>query len=305
MRKRCTDPAPHRTWRWAQILVPVCAVMVLTGCSTPRPIVQEPRVTVAPPSRPGVEVVRDEASTGQLVKFGHLRTVIRSNEQVEPQQGAARKVEELRPELERELARRDFRLFSDAVVPAGDVAQLSRATRAQLILDINARSSFVNSTGAFSRYRADGEIRALRGRDGTLLAVARAEELGPRHQDDHRAGLLALREIGPSLTEELIGKLIDKQTQLQWAGLIINRVNSAAQAQSILRQLEQSPYVDYVELLDWNDTTREATYELIYGLRHDSDLIHELGRVQGMTIRPTTYEPGNMRVFQEILRRYK
>ncbi len=279
-----------------------------TGCSTVQPPPSAGRVSTSVPgaSAPsGRDLVEMESATGQLIKFGQLRTVIRSRENVIGSDGSTRQVEEIRPELDRELASRDFRMFSGTVAPATDIAGISRATDAQLVLDVKAESKFVNSTGKFSKYRAEGEIRAIRGRDGTILAVARAEQMGPRHQDDERAGILALREITPTLSTDLIAQLIDKQNQLLWAGLIINRVNTASQAQSILRQLEASSFIDYVELLSWDNATREACYELIYGLRHDSDLIDELSRIQGITIKPTAYDPDQMTVLQKIMRRFK
>lgn len=290
------------------ILLMAILLGISSGCATPQPPPSTGRIVVPSPSSgvpAGRELVEAEASTGQLIKFGQLRTVIRSQEEVIAEDGSSRMVEEIRPELDRELASRDFRMFTATVPPGTDIAKLSRETQAQLVLDVTARSKFVNSTGKFSKYRAEGEIRAIRGRDGTLLAVARAEQMGPRHQDDERAGELALREITPSLSEEVMSKLIDKQNQLLWAGLIVNRVKSASQAQTILRELETSGFIDYVELLSWDSATREATYELIYGLRHDSDLIEELSRVQGIAIQSAAYEPGQMTVLQKIMRRYK
>lgn len=282
------------------------AALIMCGCSTVTPPEPTGKVTFPPPRETsGKELLAMDESTGQLINFGHLRTVIRSVESVESQDGSSRTVEEIRPELERELATRDFRMFSSAVSPDTDIAKLSRETKAQLVLDVRASSRFVNSTGKFSKYRASGEIRAIRGRDGALLAVAKSEQVGPRSQNDERAGVMALRSITTNLASEIVAKLADKQSQLQWSGLIINRVNSAAQAQAILRALEASANVDYVELLDWNKDTREATYEIVYGLRHDSDLIDELNRIKGMKIRPSAYEPGNMSVFQSILSRYK
>lgn len=283
------------------------AILVMaSGCATVPPARQEPKVTLDSPAiAKGSAQLEQEEVTGGLVKFGQLRTVILSREEVVNEQGQSQTVQELRPELESELAARDFRMFSSLVGPDTGIARASRETKAQLVIEVIARSEFVNSTGKFSKYRANGEARAVRGRDGTLLAVARAEKTGPRHQDDERAGILALRDLGPDLNNELIAKLVDKQSQLLWAGLIINRVNTANQAQSILRQLEASRFIDYVELLSWDKETREATYEIIYGLRHDSDLIDELNRITGMSIKPTAYAPGQMTVFQEILRRYK
>lgn len=296
-----------RTKPYQAIALSALALVTLwsSGCATVTSPPPSPKVTIEAETRPpGAEALQQEAASGQLVKFGQLRTVVVSSEEVIGEDGRAREVTEIRPELESELAARDFRMFSSSVGPSTDIAKLSRETKAQLVIDLKARSKFVNSTGKFSKYRAAGEIRAIRGRDGTLLAVARSEKMGPRSQNAERAGELALRTITTNLVSELVAKLFDKQDQLLWAGIVIDQVVSAERAQEILRALEASPVIDYVELLSWDSVAREAVYEVTYSARHDSDLIDVVNRIKGINLRTADYDPGSMSVFQEILRRY-
>ncbi len=264
----------------------------------------------APPSPPPEVEVKKPAditeleSSGQLVKFYQLRTMIIADETMVDQTGQTFPINELEAELRRALVQRDFRIFSDRVGPGSDVARLSRQHKPQLLVYVTAQSKFNNTTGRFSRYRANGEIRAVRGRDGTELALVRKEAMGPRHQEDDQAGRQAIRQITPDLVNELLSRLVDKETQLRWAGLVVDGITSIHQANSIVRQLEANPYIEYVELLEWDRESRVASFEIIYGLRHDADLANSLRSLKGINIRPAEYRPDEMKAFRDLLKLY-
>ncbi len=288
------------------------AVLLIAGCSTiPPPPPPEPRVTVplppppGPPSAPTNTLRALEARSGQLVKFGKLRTVVIGQETVAGPDGATAAASEIKPLLERELVRRDFRLFSDAVPAATDLAALSRAVKAHLVVRVEARSAFVNTTGRFARYRATADAQAVRGRDGTLLATARLEADGPREQDSARAGLLALRAAGAKVSAGLLDDLFAKTDQLLWAGLIVNSVPTMDAAVAIQNELERRAYINYVDLLQWDRESETASYEIIYGLKHESDIGQLLADLPGIRLRLSTYEPGAMDALQRILTHYK
>ena len=287
------------------------AVMIsLQGCATYPARPTEPRVKIPDPAAPAAPApgaaLDQESSTGQLVTFGKLRTVIVADERIVNTSGEATRADEIRPELEKELVQRDFRVFSGSVAPDDGVAELTRKTKAHLVLQVVARSELINSTGRFSKHRATGEIKAIRGHDGSILAVARREAVGPRQQSGERAGQLALREIQPLLTRELIEKLMEKSDQLLWAGLIVDNVSTMEMAVHIQNWIEQQPFTSYAELLEWDRRSQTATYEIIYGLKHESDLAALLADIPGISrIRTGKYEPGSMEVFTRTLENFK
>lgn len=300
-----------KTRIWLTRIAPMGAVLLAlaAGCSTPmQPPPLQPRV-VTPPIQPSgptpQEQLAQEEMTGQLVKFGKLRTVLVAREVVEnPQQGEIR-ADEIRPAIEQELVARDFRLFSGSVPPDSDVAELTRKVKAHCVITVSARSKFVNSTGKFSKYRATAEVRAIRGHDGTILASARSEVMGPRSQDSERAGQLALRDAAPEIARQLIEQLLGKTDQLLWAGLIVRNIPTLERAHEIQRHIESKDYVSYCELLEWNRADRTATYEIIYGLKHESDIALLMGQLSGAKITPSSYEPGRMEALRKIMSNYK
>ncbi len=303
MKRRST----YRDWL---ILAPLALVTVfLTGCGTARPgTAPPPRARVTPPpteSPPRLDPIEAEEMSGEFISFGKLRTVIRSNERVIDAQGGQTDVSEIGQALERGLVQRDFRIFTGSVTPAGSIAELTRRTGAHLVIDIDARSEFLNSTGHFTRYRAVADVKAIRGRDGTLLASNRLEDNGPRRQDSLRAGRAALEQLASPLVDELIRDLMRKSDQLLWAAIVINQVPNMAQAQHIRLMLEQRDYVDHVELLAWDQESRVATYEVIYGLQHEADIAQLLSEIPQLGIRPSRYEPGRMDVLRRNVSRYK
>lgn len=298
---------PYKAW---MKLIPLAlATLMLTACGTtkrpapyiPEPIVSEPEIESAPRPDP----IAVEEMSGEFVSFGKLRTVVRSKEMIVDERGTETEVREIGQALERALVQRDFRIFSGSVAPATPVAEITRRTGAHLIIDVDAKSEFLNSTGQYNRYRAIADVKAIRGRDGTILASNRLEENGPRRQDSRRAGRAALDTITEPLVEQLIRDLMLKSEQLQWAGIIINEVPDMARAQYIQRMLEQQPYIDHVELLSWDRSSRVATYEVIYGLKHETDVATALGRIPQLRIRPSEYEPGRMEVLRRSVSNYK
>lgn len=300
-----------KTHAWLIRSAPVAALLLAmaSGCATPvAPPPLQPRV-VTPPVQPSgptpQEQLAQEELTGQLVKFGKLRTVLVAREVVEDPQRGEIKADEIRGALEQELVSRDFRLFSGAVPPDSDVAELTRKVKAHCVITLSARSKFVNSTGKFSKYRANAEIRAIRGHDGTILASARSEVMGPRNQDSERAGLLALRDAAPEISKQLIEQLLGKTDQLLWAGLIVRNIPTLERAHEIQRHIEGKEFVSYCELLEWNRAERTATYEIIYGLKHESDIALLLSQLAGAKITPTSYEPGRMEALRKIMSNYK
>lgn len=284
------------------------ALAFITGCASPKLADPTPRILLPPQgsvSATPAQVVKEAETGGQLVSFGKLRTVLLANEAIVDQSGKEQPAREILPALEGEFAKRDFRIFSGAIEPSTDIAAITRATRAHLIVMVDARSEFVNTSGKFSKYRAIGEARAVRGRDGTVLAVVRGEAMGPRQQEDDRAGMLALRELTPTLATPLVEELLRKSDQLLWAGLLINNVPTMNRALEIQQAIEAEGAVSYVELLEWNKETRVASYEITYGMAHESDVGLLLNRIPGMKIRAARYEPGQMDALRKILTNYK
>ncbi len=284
------------------------ALALITGCASPKLADPTPRILLPPQgsvSATPAQVIKEAETGGQLVSFGKLRTVLLANEVITDQGGKEQQAREILPALEGEFAKRDFRMFSGATAPSTDIAAITRATRAHLVVTVNARSEFVNSSGKFAKYRASGEARAVRGRDGTVLAVVRGETMGPRQQEEDRAGLLALRELTPILSTQLVEELLRKSDQLLWAGLLINNVPTMNRALEIQQAIESEGTVSYVELLEWSKETQVATYEIIYGMAHESDVGLLLNRIPGMKIRASTYEPGQMDALRKTLNNYK
>ncbi len=293
---------------WMKLIPLALATLMLTACGTTRPPTPPPESKVSLPpveSAPRPDPIAVEEMSGEFVSFGKLRTTVRSKEKIVDERGRESEAREIGQALERALTQRDFRIFSGAVAPASTVAELTRRTGAHLIIDVDAKSEFLNSTGHYTRYRAIADVKAIRGRDGTILASNRLEENGPRRQDSRRAGRAALHEIAEPLVEQLIRDLMMKSNQLQWAGIIINEVPDMARAQYIQRMLEQQEYIDYVELLSWDRSSRVATYEVIYGLKHDADVARALSEIPQLRIRPSSYEPGRMEVLRRSVSNYK
>ncbi|MFH0909538.1 MAG: hypothetical protein V1929_12330 [bacterium] len=302
-----TGPAKQMFLLRAFSSVAVLALL-LTGCATTTPPKLEPRIEAPPAasvSPSPAEVLAQEDMSGQLVTFGKLRTVLRGKEVIIDENGSERQASEIRPELEQDMVKRDFRIFSGAVLPDSDVAGITRETKAHLVVTIDAKSEIVNSTGNFSKYRASAEVKAIRGHDGTILAEARAEAMGPRQQDSDRAGQLALRSLTPDLSKQLLEGLLGKTDQLLWAGLIINSVQSMDKALAIQRGIESKSFVSYVELLNWDRDTQVATFEIIYGTKHESDVALLLNDIPHVKVRPTKYEPGRMEVLRKTMTGYK
>lgn len=294
----------RRQHAWA-LLRTVCVsaliLTVVTGCGTTRPAPDIPPVVTRPdPARPPQQEL-----SAELVSFGKLRTVVHTTEKITHQNGQTETVREIAPMLERELVQRDFRLFSGQVPATTQIAQITRDTRAHVVLFVNGESRFVNSTGRFSVYRAETEVRAVRAGDGSLLSVARNEQNGPRRQDPRQAGRYALRASGGDLAETLMEDLVAKSDQLRWSGLIINWVPSLQRANQLVRELEALPHIDHVELLEWDRSTQVAVYEVIHGLRRESDLVLALQQMQGLRVQPTKYQPERMEVFRRIMARYR
>jgi len=295
-----SGPAALNVIVWAAL-----AVGLTAGCATNKPAVgppttvpvPKPRVTTAEP--PQTELRAD------LVRFGKLRTVIRARELAVGPDGAITQVSEIGPALERDLAARDFRIFAGSVKADSPIAEMVRQSGAQLIVEVDAKSEFVNTTGRFAKYRATADVRAVRGRDGSLLARSRFEEMGERSQDDKRAAVLALRALQDRVAQDLVGKLMAKAEQILWAGLIVGDVPTLDMAVEIRNTLEKSGLVDYAELLQWDDKKRAAIYEIIYGMEHESDLPALLKAVKGMRVKPTGFDPGSMEVLRKKLSNYK
>ncbi len=284
-----------------------------TGCATvgadrtppppPDPVVTPPQPPVTP--EPVPTVVEQEGLYGSYASFGQLRTVIRANERVRDQQGREVKADEMASQLERELVLRNFRLFNQVMAAPTDIAEISRRTHAHLVIDLDARSEFVNTTGRFSRYRAEADVRAVRPADGTILVSRRAEEMGPRNQNPDRAGRLALRALAESVSEQLVQDLFDKANQLRWFGLSITPVATHNQAAQIRQTLARQANVEYVELLAWDRDTQTAKFEIVHGLQHESDIPALLRQVPGLRARPTEAGGGDMQIFRNRLTHYK
>jgi hypothetical protein len=293
--------------KWIKIIPCLLATVLLTACGkTVKPGVSGPMVSLPTiESAPRPDPIAVEEMAGEFVSFGKLRTVVRSKERIIDEGGKETEVREIGQALERALVQRDFRIFSGAVAPATTVAEITRRTGAHLIVDVDAKSEFVNSTGEYTRYRASADVKAVRGRDGTILASNRLEENGPRRQDSQRAGRAALDNIAEPLVEQLIRDLFAKSNQLLWAGIVINQVPSMEQALYIQRILEQKPYIDHVELLTWDRASMIATYEIIYGLKHEADIATLLAEIPRLRIRPSNYEPGRMDVLRRTVSNYK
>ncbi|MBA4386637.1 MAG: hypothetical protein C0404_01580 [Verrucomicrobia bacterium] len=299
------------------------SILYLAGCkSQPIPLEPiKPRVELPPrttpvatapaavdkPATPATpkEIMKQEEQTGQLVKFGKLRTVISAREQIVDKDGKATAASEIKPLVEKQLVDRDFRIFSDAVPPDTKIAEMARKVKAHLLISIDAKSEFVNSTGMFSKYRASAEAKAVRGHDGTELVVIKTEAEGPREQDPKRAGLLALRELQNKVAKELMEGLLGKTDQLLWAGLMVNNVQSMEAAVQIQNALEKNEVISYVELIDWSKQTQVAVFEIIYGAKHESDLATALQGIPGVKIKLTKYEPANMEVLKKQVTNYK
>ena len=290
-----------------QVWMAVAMLIGATGCATKGPVPLEPRVTGTPeaPRVKAAEAKQQEGMSGELITFGKLRTVLQTREQIVGENGAETQATEIRPEMEKELVQRDFRLFSGLVAPDSDIATVTRETKAHVVISVDARSEFVNNTGKFAKYRATGEAKAVRGHDGTILASAKVEQMGPRNQDVERAGKLALRGIAQSLTDEVVNGLLAKTDQLLWAGILVNNVASMDGALRIQNAIEKKSFVSYVELLEWDKDAGVATFEIIYGLKHESDVASLLQDIPGLKIKPSKYEPGRMEVLKKTVSRYK
>ncbi|MBN1672416.1 MAG: hypothetical protein JXR37_15355 [Kiritimatiellae bacterium] len=270
------------------------------GCVKPGPLPQpEPRTAITQLPEMPAEM------NGQLLTFGKLRTVILPRETIVMRDGRTVQADEIGQALQEEFARRDFRMFVGPPPAKGSVAELSRKTQAQLVVALDATSKFVNSTGRFSKFRAQADVKAVRGRDGTLLAASRVEKMGPRHQDDERAGRLALSSLSEALCAELIEKLYQKSDDLLWAGLVINNVRSMQDALGIQNKLESQPAVSYVELLEWDKETKTATYEVIYGLKHESDIAALVTQHIGIKTQMSHYTPGTVEALKKRMLHFK
>ena len=275
---------------------------LISGCAAPRPPESvSPMVEV----RPIQTTAAEREFNGKLVKFGKLRTVIQDHEEIVLNGGIFIPANEIYPILEKELVQRDFRIFSGIVKPNTPVEKITRDTRAQLIITVTAESKFVNSTGRFSKFRARADAKAIRGRDGTILASQRIEKIGPRQQDEERAGQLALRDIADELTNTLLNDLFTKSDQLLWAGLVISDVTDMKDAVWLRSQLEGMEFISYVSLLRWDENSEKATYEVIYGLKHDSDLLSQLSKINGLKIEVSNFKPGSMDALAEVINDYR
>ena len=287
----------------------LCALMLASGCGTTRQPVPPPRSQVTAPeppeTLPAPTVAGQEAMYGTYASFGQLRTVIRSKERTINEHGRESEAREIVPLMERELVLRNFRLFSQVMAAPTDLAEITRQTHAHLLIDVDAQAEFVNSTGRFSKYRALADLRAIRPADGTIVASQRMEQMGPRSQNPERAGLLALRELAKPVTEQLIQDLYAKSGQLRWFGLSINPVPTHNQATQIRRILADQPNVEYVELLGWDRETQTATFEVVHGLQHESDIPSLLNQVPHLRPRPTQAGDGSMTIFRNRLTHYK
>lgn len=321
-RARNLNAGPERKkglWRLSPGLA-LCAVALAAGCATvPPPPPPPPPPTVVtdnaqgrvtqPPAIQTQRVVQEtkkqEEMTGDLVRFNQIRTVLVADESIQLPNGRMVRADEIRPILENELIARNFRIFSGAVAPETDVAVLTRKVHGHLLVRVQAKSEFVNTTGKFSKYRARAEAQAIRGRDGTKLSLATAEAVGPRKQDDERAGELALRQIAQGLADELVQDLMTKTDQLLWSALVVRGVDSSAKAKQIEAQLEAQAGLGYVELLGWDEASRVATYEIMHGLKHDSDLLSALARIPGVRIQVAQYQPDRMDTLRRVMLNFK
>lgn len=299
----------------------VLALALLAGCATVPPPAPPPssaprvvtdgdadRLSQPPPAqqRKVVQQTReDEMLTGDLVRFNQVRTVLATDERIELPDGRSVEADEIRPLLEDELVERNFRIFSEAIPPGTDVAELTRKVRGHLLVKVVAESRFVNTTGKFSKFRAKAEAQAIRGRDGTKLSVATAEATGPRKQDPERAGQMALRDIAASLVDELVNDLMAKSDQLLWSALVVRGVDTSAKAKQIESLLEAQPGLGYVELLGWDENSRVATYEIMHGRLHDSDILQALSALPGVRVQVSEYEPDRMQTLRRVLLNFK
>jgi hypothetical protein len=306
MRAR-TIPTLTLTRTLTRLLALSAVVAVAAGCSTPRPPPPPPIVMPSAPvaSAPVPTVAQQEAMSGTYASFGQLRTVIRATERVIDAQGRTTDVREIAPLMERELVLRNFRLFNQVMATPTDLAAITRRTHAHLVIDLDARAEFVNSTGQFNRYRAHADIRAVRPMDGTIVSSLRLEEIGPRNQKPDRAGLLALRELAEPASTQLIQDLFDKAGQLRWFGLSVNPVATQNLAVQIRQTLAAQPHVDYVELLSWDGESQTAHFEVVHGLQHESDIPALLERVPRLRPRSTQAGDSQMSIFRNRLTHYK
>lgn len=295
-------------------ILSVCALMgAASGCANlgrGRTEVQPPPPQFSQPESPASlsdtpTVTEQEALYGSYASFGQLRTAIRSTEQIIDEEGNTSDAEEILPLLERELVLRDFRLFQQVLAAPTELAEITRKTHAHLLIDLDARAEFVNSTGRFIKYRAQADLRAIRPMDGTIVASQRIEQTGPRSQNPERAGQLALRSLAEPVTGQLIQDLADKSNQLRWFGLSINPVATHKQAAQMRRILASQPHVAYVELLQWDRQTQTAVFEIVHGLQHDSDIQTLLDQVPRLRARPTQTTDGSMIIFRNRLTHYK
>lgn len=298
----------------------LCAVALAAGCATVPPPPPPPpppelvtdngqgRVTQPPPIQRQDVVQKTklkEEMTGDLVRFNQIRTVLVADESIQLPNGRTIRADEIRPILEDELIARNFRIFSGAVPPETDMAVLTRKVHGHLLVQVKAKSEFVNTTGKFSKFRARAEAQAVRGRDGTKLSLATAEAVGPRKQDEERAGELALRQIAQGLADELIQDLMAKTDQLLWSALVVRGVDTSAKAKQIEVQLEAQAGIGYVELLGWDEASRVATYEIMHGLKHDSDVLSALSRMPGVRIQVSEYQPDRMETLRRVMLNFK
>ena len=315
-------------------ILSLCTIGLLAGCATaPQPervaveipiAVQTPvsvQTPVAEPQAPKAKKVEKvqqvkkpesvpqttaaDERAGELVRFDQIRTVLVTGESVELPEGRVVQADEIRPLLEKALIARNFRIFSGPVSPEASPADLTRRVGGQLLIEVKAKSEPVNSTGKFLKYRARAEATAIRGRDGTKLAMATVEEVGPRQQDAERAGELALRQVAQALADQLIQDLEGKSDQLVWSALVVRGLDDAGKAKSIATQLEAQFGMGHVELLGWDETSRTGTYEIMHGLMHDSDLLNALAQIQGLRIKATNYQPSSMETLRKTMANFK
>ena len=298
------------------------AASLLAGCATlpppPPPAVPPPprvitdgtteRIAPPPPvQRQAVieETRKQEALSGDLVRFNFIRTVLLTDETLTLADGRTVRADEIRPILENELIARNFRIFSGSVPPETSVAQLTRDVHCHLVVKVKANGEFVNTTGKFSKFRARAEAQAIRGRDGTELALATVEANGPRKQDPERAGQLALREAATNLADQLVRDLMAKTDQLLWSALVVQKVDTVAKAKAIETQLAAQAGLGYVELLGWDEASRTATYEIMHGLKKDSDMIAALAQVLGGRVQIAAYQPDSMETLRRTMINFK
>lgn len=96
-----------------------------------------------------------------------------------------------------------------------------------------------------------------------------------------------------------------KTDQLMWSALVIRGVDTAAKAKQFEAQLEAQEGLGYVELLGWDDKTNVATYEIMHGLKHDSDLLGAMARIPGLQVRVAKYAPDSMETLRRLMGNFK